>query len=120
MLSNIISHKSGRLRKYLQVNFSSVRIIRKCNNKDFSTYPVSIYMFKVNNRKTRTRYEICSKLTIKTPEQCQWHCSGVSIVNFEQVNARWIGSKKVQKKFSSELWIVKLNQLRTDFCAILS
>ena len=26
------------------------------------------YMFKVNNRNTRTRCEICSKLTIKTPE----------------------------------------------------
>ena len=26
-------------------------------------------MFKVNNRNTRTRCEICSKLTIKTPEQ---------------------------------------------------
>ena len=30
--------------------------------------PVGIYMFKVNNRNTRTRCEICSKLTIKTPE----------------------------------------------------
>ena len=30
--------------------------------------PTGNYMFKVNNRNTRTRYEICSKLTIKTPE----------------------------------------------------
>ena len=29
-------------------------------------------MFKVNNRNTRTRFEICSKLTIKTPERRQW------------------------------------------------
>ena len=28
-----------------------------------------IYMFKVSNRITRTRCEICSKLTIKTPER---------------------------------------------------
>ena len=28
-----------------------------------------IYLLKVNNRNTRTRYEICSKLTIKTPER---------------------------------------------------
>ena len=27
------------------------------------------YMLKVNNRNTRTRCEICSKLTIKTPER---------------------------------------------------
>ena len=26
------------------------------------------YMFKVNNRNTRARYEICSKLAIKIPE----------------------------------------------------
>ena len=30
-------------------------------------HPAGNYMFKVNNRKTRTRWEICSKLTIKTP-----------------------------------------------------
>ena len=31
--------------------------------------PVGIYLFKVNNRNTRTRSEICSKLTINTPER---------------------------------------------------
>ena len=30
--------------------------------------PVGIYMFKVNNRNTRTSCEMCSKVTIKTPE----------------------------------------------------
>ena len=34
--------------------------------------PANIYLFKVNNRSTRKRCEICSKLTIKTPERCQW------------------------------------------------
>ena len=29
----------------------------------------NIYLFKVNNRNTRKKCEICSKLTIKTPEQ---------------------------------------------------
>ena len=29
--------------------------------------PAGNYMFKVNNRNTRARGEICSKLTIKTP-----------------------------------------------------
>ena len=33
--------------------------------------PVGIYMFKVNNRNTRTKCRICSKLTIKTPERHQ-------------------------------------------------
>ena len=33
-----------------------------------SSYPAGIYLLKVNNRNTRTRGEICSKLTIKIPE----------------------------------------------------
>ena len=33
--------------------------------------PASNYMFKVSNRNTRTKYEICSKLTIKTAERRQ-------------------------------------------------
>ena len=32
-------------------------------------YPLGIHLLKVNNRNTRTRCEICSKLTIKTPER---------------------------------------------------
>ena len=35
-------------------------------NKHF--FPAGDYMLKVNNRNTRARCEICSKLTIKTPE----------------------------------------------------
>ena len=35
-------------------------------------YPAGIYLLKVNNRNTRTWCEICSKLTIKTPERRQW------------------------------------------------
>ena len=34
-------------------------------------FPVGVYLFKVNNRNTRTRCEICSKLTVKTPERRQ-------------------------------------------------
>ena len=40
-------------------------------------------MFKVNNRSTRTRCEICSKLIIKTPERHLW-C--FFIVNFEHIS----------------------------------
>ena len=43
------------------------------------------YMFKVNKRNTRTRCEICSKSTIKTPEQRQWFRSGVAIVNLDHI-----------------------------------
>ena len=47
--------------------------------------PVGNYMFKVEKRNTRTRCEICLKLTIKTPERCQWRRSGV-IVNFGHIS----------------------------------
>ena len=50
--------------------------------------PAGIYLLKVNNRNTRTRCEICSKLTIKIPER---HCVVLVsyIVNFEHVIAGW-------------------------------
>ena len=48
--------------------------------------PVGICLLKVNIRNTRGRCEICSKLTIKTPERRQWHRSGVFIVNFEHIS----------------------------------
>ena len=47
--------------------------------------PADNYMFKVKTRNTRTRCEIRSKFTIKTPERRPI----VSTVNFEQVNAGW-------------------------------
>ena len=37
--------------------------------KRWNHVPAGIYLLKVNNRNTRTRCEICSKLTIKTPER---------------------------------------------------
>ena len=49
-------------------------------------FPVGIYMFKVNNKNTRKRCEIWSKLTIKTSERPQWRRSGVFIVNFEHIS----------------------------------
>ena len=46
----------------------------------------NIYLFKVNNKNTRKRCEICSMLTIKTP------FSSVSIIDLEQVNVSRDGS----------------------------
>ena len=55
------------------------------NNKQTAN-PAGIYLLKVNNRNTRTRCEICSKLTINTPERRHWRRSGVFIVNFEHIS----------------------------------
>ena len=61
------------LRKY----YDGIKWIQKIN-------PANIYLLEVNNRNTRKRCEICSKLTIKTPK-----LSSISIVYFEQVNVIW-------------------------------
>ena len=55
-----------------------------CCSADFVTNPTSNRMYKVNNRNTRTRGEMCWKLIIKTPERCQFRRSGV-VVNFDHV-----------------------------------
>ena len=66
-----------------------------------TTNAAGIYLLKVNNRNTRTMCEICSKLTIKPPENVidvvlvallltfnRFHIFfGFVIVDFEQVNA---------------------------------
>ena len=52
----------------------------------FSIYSAGIYLIKVNNIKTRTRCEICSKLAIKTPERYHWRRSGIFIINFEHIS----------------------------------
>ena len=44
------------------------------------------YMFEVNNRNTRTRNEIGSKLTINIPERRHWRRSGNFVVNFEYIS----------------------------------
>ena len=53
--------------------------------ENLKTFPAGIYLFKVNNRNTRTRSETCSKLTIKkTLEWCRR--SGAFFVNFEHIS----------------------------------
>ena len=46
--------------------------------------PVGIYLLKANDRNTRTRSEICSKLTLETPKRRHW------LVNFEHVIVDWV------------------------------
>ena len=68
--------------KGLSKNVNKKMSVRKVITFNF---PVGIYLLKVNNRNTTTRCEICSKLTIKTPERRHWRCSGFFIVNFEHI-----------------------------------
>ena len=49
----------------------------------------SKHLFKINNRNTRKRYEICSKLTKTTPN-FEHFFSNDSIVDFKQVYVAWV------------------------------
>ena len=43
-------------------------------------------MFKIKVGNTRTRCEICLKLTIKIPERRHWRRSSIFIINFEHIS----------------------------------
>ena len=48
-------------------------------------HPAGIYLLKITNKNTRTRCEICSKLTIKTPERRHEHVIvGWALANFSK------------------------------------
>ena len=57
-----------------------------CPSPIILSWLFGIYLLKVNNKNTRTRYEICSKLTVKTPERRKWRRSGVIILKFEHIS----------------------------------
>ena len=75
--SNICSYKIGCSR------FQFLATHMKCTI--WKQVP-SIYLLKVNNRNTRRRCEICSKLTMKTPEWHHWRRSGEIINNSEHTS----------------------------------
>ena len=69
--------------------FSWIKIITPARN----------YMFKVSNRNTRTRCEICSKLTIKTPERrllgsnnlIEAVTHGIMVASVQVIESAWTG-----------------------------
>ena len=97
--------------------------IASANNVFLGALPVNIHLFKANNRNSRKRCEICSKLTIKTPKRRQWPGSDVftvnfehiytfrvSIVDFEQVNVSCFIDNSAHSRYKSDdcyckLWI---------------
>ena len=66
-------------------NASNCNVARSEYSK-YGSYPANIYLFKVKNRSTKNRCEICSNLIIKTLERCHWRRSGVFMVNFENIS----------------------------------
>ena len=81
---NVIAIKTHMNGTHSSFSFQTVtkentaKLIKKLNNKkafqstdipitDIPTNPANICLFQINNRNTRKRCEMCSKLTIKTP-----------------------------------------------------
>ena len=77
--TQVLISRSRELRFWVWANL--VRTLKSLSRN----CPGNIYLFKVENRNTRKRCEICSKL-IKTPERRQWRCSSIFIVKFEQIS----------------------------------
>lgn len=80
-----------------------------CNKQKkffYYNHPANICLFKVNNKGTRNRCEVCLHLTVKAPEQCHRRClvsslltlmyfktfSSASIVDIEEVNVYWVST----------------------------
>ena len=67
----------------MMLNKTSAHLQTLSNNiYSRKSFPADIYLFKVNKRNTKKRCEICSALTIKTPERL----STVFIVNFGHIS----------------------------------
>ena len=80
IISNILHNPN---RKINMVTISFFIFSENFRSKD---HYWTFTFFKINNRNTRKKCEICSKLTIKMPEQHYWWRSGVFIVNFEYIS----------------------------------
>ena len=84
-----------------------------------SDSPVGIYLLQVNTKNTQTRYEICSKLTIKTPKRRQRRRSGAFIVNFEHISQLVLVSLLLTLKRSADWQLVLIQLSKQQFHKML-
>ena len=70
---------------------------------------LSIYLFKVTNRRTKKSCEICSKSTVSSRERGQWGRSGVFIVNFNWVSNLFLVFLFLTLNRVNICWAVTLN-----------
>ena len=64
------------------INLKWLRELRSRHSSNTKVFQTSIYLFRVINRNTKKRCEICAKL-MKTPELLLWYRFGVLIVLFK-------------------------------------
>ena len=77
-------------------------LFSKLERKQNDITPTGIYLLKLNNRNTRTRCGICSKLTIKIPERRM--ASKMSVCNncSNLLTQLWQVETKIDEKLSDE------------------
>ena len=78
--------------------------------------PAGNYMFRVNKRNTRTRCEICIKLTIKTPERRQWPLTVNCFCKKAPLKYVWLGSEYASK--TDVLYFIKILAMSFCFCLV--
>ena len=78
--------KYKKQRMIVKYNLKYNPITALSNVLQIKCIPSGHLLAQSKNRSTRTRCELCSKITIKTPEQLHWRRSGVFIVNFEHIS----------------------------------
>ena len=95
------------------------------NSNILNTSPAGNYMFKVNNRNTRTKvwnmFKVNNKATRTTWrrsggfiinfEHISHLCSSVSIVKLKHVNAGWEGTEEAIVSYSGKKKFLKYRQL---------
>ena len=77
-----------------------------------SNAPRKHYLLKVNNRNIRKGRLICSELTTKTPERCQWRRFAVFTVNFEHISNLYLALDLTQDLFYFSFEVLLVQQLR--------
>ena len=90
----------------------SVGNLKNFQMKTFKSFLGNIYLIKFNNGNTRKRYEICSRLAIKT-ERRHLRRFSVFIVNFEHISYLFLGFFIADFKQLHVSWVVE--HLRLNF-----
>ena len=88
-----------------------LRLWMRYEDETFTSEPS--WQLKLN----RTRCEICSKLTIETPERSQWRRSGVFIDNFKHVSPLVLVFN--QEKYHIFIFLIFLLMFNSTFTPIL-
>ena len=80
-----------------KIVFSVGNYLFKVNNEKY----IKWNLFKVNNKNTKTTSLTSPWYLYRQLWTCFNHCSGASIVDFEQVNSGWVWSSFYQESFQT-------------------